>query len=250
MISVVAPVEIVSGVALFEGLTEDEVMAVAQAARMRHVPRHTFLFHQGDPADAIYVVLQGQVRLSQVTTNGQEVIIRFMGPGDLFGVIAALRKAVYPISVETVEDAEFLVWGKSVMMELMTRFPRLSINAMQSLTERVQEMQDRVRELQTERVERRIARTLLRLTRQVGQKVDQGVLIDLALTRQDLAEMTGTTLYTVSRVLSQWEQEGLVESGRERIVIRSPHRLVVIAEDLQTPDREIAPEGKQHKRSS
>jgi CRP-like cAMP-binding protein len=81
-------------------------------------------------------------------------------------------------------------------------------------------------------VERRIASALIRLTRQTGKRTERGVLLDLPLSRQDLAEMTGTTLYSVSRTLSGWEQQGLIESGRERIVILSPHGLVTIAEDL------------------
>jgi len=91
---------------------------------------------------------------------------------------------------------------------------------------------DRYQELMTERVEQRVARALLRLARQVGQKADKGVLIGLPLSREDLAEMTGTTLYTVSRILSRWEDQDLVETGRERVLIRQPHGLVAIAEDL------------------
>jgi CRP-like cAMP-binding protein len=100
------------------------------------------------------------------------------------------------------------------------------------MSDRIQELQDRLRELSTERVERRIANTLLRLARQTGQKTPDGIRIDLALSRQDIAEMSGTTLYTVSRTLSRWEQIGIVESGRERVLIRSPHGLVAIAQDL------------------
>jgi CRP-like cAMP-binding protein len=92
-------------------------------------------------------------------------------------------------------------------------------------------MQERYRELATEKVERRIARALLRLTGQMGNKTADGN-IELAFTRQDLAEMSGTTLYTVSRVLSEWEKHDLVEAGRERVLIRNPHGLVKIAEEL------------------
>ena len=101
--------------------------------------------------------------------------------------------------------------------------------------ERIQVLQDRLREMATERVERRIANTLLRLARQTGRKTPEGVQIDLPLSRQDLAELCGTTLYTVSRTLSRWEMDGIVEAGRERVVIRAPHRLVMIAQDL--PDQ-------------
>jgi len=86
--------------------------------------------------------------------------------------------------------------------------------------------------MSTERVERRIARALLRLVSQLGRKVETGVLIDLALSREDVANMTGTTVYTVSRILSRWEEEGIIEGGREKVLIKRPPSLVMIAEDL------------------
>jgi CRP-like cAMP-binding protein len=118
------------------------------------------------------------------------------------------------------------------MLSLMERFPTLAINAVRVMSMRVQEFQDRYRELATERVERRVARALLRLAGQAGKKVPDGILIDLAFTRQDLAEMTGTTRYTISRMLSDWEERGLVEASRERVLIKQPHSLVIIADDL------------------
>jgi CRP-like cAMP-binding protein len=115
----------------------------------------------------------------------------------------------------------------------MERMARLAINALHSVTQRTHELQDRYRELATERVERRVARALLRLVRQTGRRQPEGgVLIDMPLSRQDVAEMTGTTLYTVSRILSHWEQLGLVAGAREQVVILSSHGLVAIAEDL------------------
>ncbi len=96
----------------------------------------------------------------------------------------------------------------------------------------VQEMHARFRELATERVERRVARALLRLASQAGRRLADGVLIDLPLSRQEIAEMTGTTLFTVSRLLSEWERRGMIDAGRERVVIRNPHELVLIAEDI------------------
>jgi CRP-like cAMP-binding protein len=121
------------------------------------------------------------------------------------------------------------------MNRLMERFSRLALNALEMLAGRMHELQDRYRELATERVERRVARALLRLVRQSGRRVPEGVLVDFPLSRQDLAEMTGTTLYTVSRIFSGWEAGGLIEAGRERVVIRRPHALVSIAEDLPQP---------------
>lgn len=168
----------------------------------------------------------------QVTPAGQQVIMRYISPVKEFGVIAMLSGAVYPVSAQAVDDSTALYWNKASLKELMDQIPGVAINALQTLADRVSEFQDRIRELTTERVERRIARALLRLAQQTGRKVQDGVLVDLLITRQDIAEMTGTTIYTVSRTMSQWETHGIIKSGREKIIIRRPHQLVVIAEDL------------------
>ena len=114
----------------------------------------------------------------------------------------------------------------------MERFPRIAMNALSTTNRRLQEVQSRFRELATERVERRVGRALLRLARQAGKKTDEGIEIGFPLTRQDLAELTGTTLFTVSRILSEWESQGIVSGSRQRVVLKEPHRLVAIAEDL------------------
>jgi CRP-like cAMP-binding protein len=109
-------------------------------------------------------------------------------------------------------------------------FPQLAGNAMQTMGSRLQDAHTRVVEMSTEQVERRVAHTLLRLVRQAGRKIETSVQIDFPISRQDVAEMTGTTLHTVSRILSAWEERGLVEGGRQRIKIRDPHGLFMIAE--------------------
>jgi CRP-like cAMP-binding protein len=95
---------------------------------------------------------------------------------------------------------------------------------------RLQDSHTRVLEMSTQQVERRIAQAVLRLANQAGRKTEHGILIDFPISRQDIAEMTGTTLHTVSRTLSGWEDQGLIEGGRQRIVVRDPHRLVMLAE--------------------
>jgi CRP-like cAMP-binding protein len=110
------------------------------------------------------------------------------------------------------------------------KFPSLAVSALQTVGSRLQDTQARVIEISNEQVEQRVAHALLRLAKQAGRKVDAGVEIDFPISRQDVAEMTGTTLHTVSRILSAWEQQGLVEGGRQRIVLRDPHKLHILAE--------------------
>jgi CRP/FNR family transcriptional regulator, nitrogen oxide reductase regulator len=102
---------------------------------------------------------------------------------------------------------------------------------LQTVGARLQESHTRVIEMSTQQVERRVAHALLRLAKQAGRKAERGVEIDFPISRQDIAEMTGSTLHTVSRTLSAWEQQGLIESGRQRIVLRDPHRLFQLAEE-------------------
>lgn len=218
---------------LLTGLSPAETERVRGAARLQQKRSGEIIFLQGDPADAVYSINNGRVRLSQVTAEGSQILLRVIGPGTVFGAIALAKVETFPVTAEAADDCALLVWPKAALMSLIEQIPKLALNALQLMAGHVVEFQDRFREMATQRVERRLARTLLRLASQTGRKTDEGVLIDMALTRQDLAEMTGTTLFTVSRILSQWESQGLVRSGRELVVIRYPHGLVKIAEDLE-----------------
>jgi CRP/FNR family transcriptional regulator, nitrogen oxide reductase regulator len=221
---------------LFRDLPEAALREIARVGRRRRAATGAFFFRQGRAAAVLYVLLAGQVKMTQITPEGQQIILRVVGPGEMFGAVAALGEAVYPASAQAADACVALGWDSATITDLMERFPHLTLNALGIVVARVHEFQDRYRELATERVERRVARALLRLVPQVGRRVEGGVLLDLTLSRQDLAEMTGTTLFTVSRILSRWEQEGLIESGRERVVLRRPHSLVQIAEDLPPGD--------------
>lgn len=227
-----SPAHLLGSIDIFNQLSTQDLDEIASSATHREYEKNTYLFHQGDQAHRFFVLVKGKVKLTQVTEGGQQIILRYVSPGEAFAVIAVLSKIPYPVTASTVNNIALLSWEDQDMLDLMKKYPQLAINSLSLLANRIQEFQDRFRELATERVERRIARALLRLANQTGRKIDQGILIDIALTRQDLAEMTGTTLFTVSRTLSQWEKDGLVSSQREQVTILTPHQLVVIAEDM------------------
>ena len=224
--------ELLAGSPLFRGSDTAELEAALEVARHREVTKGEYFFLQGEPAIAFYILVEGRVRMTQITPEGHQVIIHFMGPGDGMGIIVALSNTTYPLAAEAVADCLALKWDYGSTIRLMEQHSRLALNGLRLVAGRFHELQNRYRELATERVERRVARALLRLTRQTGKRVEEGILLDLPLSRQDLGEMTGTTLYTVSRILSNWENEGLIQTGRERIIVREPHSLVIIAEDL------------------
>jgi CRP/FNR family transcriptional regulator, nitrogen oxide reductase regulator len=222
-------------VSLFQNLRAEDLARIVEQARTRHIPHEAFCFRQDDPANILYVLTEGQVKLTQLSPEGDQVLLRFVHPGEMLGGVSLFGDAVYPVSAQAVQDCVLLTWDTDTLTRMMEAHPRMALNAMRHVAQRVQELQQRNLELATQRVERRVAHALLRLARASGRQVEGGVLIDLALSRQDLAEMTGTTLYTVSRTLSGWQQQGLIEAGRERVLIRYPHGLTAIAEDLPPP---------------
>lgn len=219
-------------VELFQGLADGVLGEILSSATRRRFAKGIAVFEQGQPGKACHVLLEGRLKVSQITLDGQQVVVHFIGPGEMFGCVPTVIGGDYPATATAVTEIESLAWEGKVMNALMDRHPRIALNALATVGRRFHALQARYRELATERVERRIARAILRLARQAGRRVEDGVLIDFPLSRQDIAEMTGATLHTVSRILSAWEQQGLVESGRQRITIRRPHGLVSIAEDL------------------
>ncbi len=221
---------------LFVELPFGALDEIYRAAVSRAYAAGSFLFYQDDPAEQVFVLAEGRIKLYQLTPDGQQVNMRVATPWMMIAAIGLVEGAVYPISAEVAEDSRILVWTQADLLALTGRYPGLALNALRILANHVREAQDRYRELATERVERRLARTILRLAGQAGRKTEAGVLLDLPLTRQDLAEMCGTTLFTVSRILSQWEAQGLVKAAREQVIICFPHGLVRIAEDLPPRD--------------
>lgn len=208
-------------------LPPEEQELVAGRARTRTLEPREVLFHQGDPAASFYFLAQGRIKLTQVSAEGQEIVVRFLASGEIFAAIALLPGRTYPVSAQAVVASRVLLWTGPALPELTAKVPRLVLGATQTLADHMEEVTGRLREMSTTRVAQRVGRTLLRLAEQTGRPVDEGTLLDLPLSRQDLAEMTGTTLYTVSRLLSAWEAEGLVVTGRERVVLRDPAGLAV-----------------------
>src|SRR5512141_587221 len=219
-------------VSVFQNATDEDLKLIAQHSIERSIEEGEFFFFQGDAAIYFYVLISGRAKLMQTNPAGQQVNLRTINEWQMFGALGAVREnATYPATAQALESSTALAIESSFLKEMMQTRPYLNINLMQLMTGYIMEMQERYRELATERVERRIALTILRLAAQVGKRTAADEMrVELPLTRQDVAEASGTTIFTVSRVLADWERRGLVEAGRERVVIRNPHGLVQISE--------------------
>jgi CRP-like cAMP-binding protein len=221
---------VVANVPIFAGLNADDLDTILRDARSIRYPKDSCVFDQGAEAQSFFVLLHGHLRVEKTTPQGQQIVVRYVSAGELFGVAQAMGLNEYPATAIAAVDSIALAWPSKAWTPLIARFPALATGALQTVGGRLQDTQARMLEMSSEQVERRVAHALLRLAKQAGRKVEHGVEIDFPISRQDVAEMTGTTLHTVSRILSAWEQQGLVEGGRQRIVLREPHLLFSLAE--------------------
>jgi CRP-like cAMP-binding protein len=224
--------DILKKASFFKGISEIVLEKLIAAGVVQKMKPAEFLFQQGEPAHTIYLVLEGRLKLVQINENGEEVILRYVGPGESAAAGSALSGIPYPATAEVVQEGQTLHWNGKVLRRLMQRYPEITLNILDIVLERLVDVQNRFLELSTERVEQRIARTLLRLMKRNGIKTEEGILINFPLSRQDIAEHSGTTLHTVSRTLSAWAKKRLIKSSREKIILTDLHALVSISEGL------------------
>jgi CRP/FNR family transcriptional regulator, nitrogen oxide reductase regulator len=216
-------------VPLFQGVDARTLQGLADLAHLMRMGAGEFFFSEGSDADNVFVLTAGRVKLTQLTAEGDQILLRFIGQGDAFG--GAFEEPNDAISAEAIERSTALVWTSDTMRRVLQTEPLVAWNALRIITGRLRDLQHRYRQVITERVERRVARALLRLSSDAGRPVEGGVEINSAISRQDIAEMTGTTLFTVSRLMRAWEDDGLIGRGRQHLVLLDVQALADLAED-------------------
>lgn len=211
---------------IFEPLSKQERNDLVRHTHVRGLHTREILIHQGDRAESAFMVAKGQMKLFKTTPQGEQVTLAVVTPGLLFAVVSLMQKTTYPISAEATVPTEVLFWTREDMIPVVERHPEIAIHAIRVISERMHELQDRYRELATLPVPQRLARTLIRLEAQR----ELSRMSAMRLSRQDLAEMIGSTVFTVSRILAAWHEEGLVDTGRETVTILQPAKLQRLSE--------------------
>ena len=217
-------------VPLFARLAPETLRKVAVRFHPKRIRRGSFVFHEGEPASALNVLAEGRVKVIRETAEGRQVILRLINPGELFGVSGGWGEALYPATAQALDDVVVLQLPAREFTSLLETHPELAIAVIRELGGRLREAEARILDLQTERVQQRIARTLLRLANTAARGTAMPGGASLGLSRQDLADLSGTTLSTASRTLSAWHRRGIVVAGREQVTIRDLEALTEIAD--------------------
>ena len=217
-------IELVRESALFAGLSIPECGEILGYARAKTFVRDDLLFRDGQVSDIWILIRSGNIKLTQLTSDGNEVILWINGCGDAVGIQADTLSGRQTCTARAMDKCAALVWHPREIHVILARHPLVRRNIATILSTRLRELEERFREVASESVPDRLALTLLRLAKPLGKQSKYGV--ELHLRRQDLAQMTGTTLHTVSRILSSWARQGFVESRREGVSVLNPQLLL------------------------
>jgi CRP-like cAMP-binding protein len=213
----------------FRRLSRPQIREILDAATPQRFDAGAAVFSEGMPVERFFLLLDGHIRVIRTTPGGDQIIALHIAPGQLFGIGAALGRMTYPATAMTADDCLALAWPNRLWSTFNAQYDGFATESYRVIGERVGEMNNRIVELATQAVEQRVACAILRLITQTGRKVDGGIEIGLPITRQNISDMTGTTLHTVSRLLSGWERDGIVLSERRKITVTAPHKLVILS---------------------
>jgi CRP-like cAMP-binding protein len=191
--------------------------------------RQQSIFCAGDALQNVILLIEGSVKMTQINEDGSEVILRLVEPGEIVGAIGRARPCAQVSTAKARTPCKALVWDRATFESLSRRFPALQFNALRILEDCLQQIEARFCDISTKRVPQRLARELTRLVPQVGRKVGVGAF-EINLTREELAQLTATTLYSVSRQLSIWAQKGVVSPRRLGLLVRNTDALVGLSD--------------------
>lgn len=213
------PEELLRTMAVFGRLSPADRKAVAEVARVVEYAKGETIFEQESPSDAFYAIARGRVKIFKMMPSGKDVILEVFGPGDPLGAVAAYMERPFPASASALEDTTCVVIPRPAFFRLLESNSSLVRGLLLGLTTRLVELTNRLAELTGGRIEARFARLFLKLAAQMGRTDRGGTFIPLALSRQELADMSGTTIETCIRIMSRWNKDGIVRTEKDGFVV-------------------------------
>ncbi len=205
---------------IFSVLKENEIQGIAGLFEERGLNNNDTVFNEGDTSDKFYILAKGNVKILKHSLAGKDIILEIMSPGDVFGGVAVLDNKPYPASAQAMEPSVIISISRQNLFQIMEEYPILKLEIVKYFSDKLRDAHDMLKNIATERVERRIAALLLKLSEKVGIDEEGYRKIDFPLTRQEISEMVGTTVETCIRTISKFQKQGMVKSTDGRIMIK------------------------------
>ena len=214
--------QVLKTAAIFSSLNEEELSELAALSIERGFMASEFIFWDGDAPEWFYIVAEGKVKVLKHSSLGREFIIAFFSPGEMFGEVAVFENKPYPASAQAVAETKVVGVKKDDFLSFLANRPQVALKIISVLGERLRDAQGRLRDFAGERVEQRLASVLLMLSVKFGTT--------LPFTRQEIADMVGTTIETAIRILSALKERGIVHSVRGKVIILDEQKLRLLSE--------------------
>jgi CRP/FNR family transcriptional regulator, nitrogen oxide reductase regulator len=215
-------IDILKNIPIFGTLSLECLTRLSRITGIRKLKTDHTLFWEGDAPDYFYIVQRGRIKILKHSSRGKEIIISFFGVGDMIGEVAMFDDKPYPATAQATELTEVFCIERQAFLNLVTEFPEITLGIIRTLSGRLRDSQSRLRDLATERVEQRVANILLMLSGKLGDS--------LPFTRQEIADMIGSTTETTIRMMSQLKERGIISSMRGQITIRDRIRLELLSQ--------------------
>ena len=214
---------------LFRRLKPEDRQRLASVATVREFEKGAMLFSEGDGSDLLYTVASGRVKVFKTTARGTDVILEIFGPGDPVGAVAVYEARPYPASALALEPTTCLLIPRQAFFSLLETYPTMVRGLLVGLTHRLVELTNRLTELSGGHIEGRLARFFLKLAHDMGQGREEGTFIPLVLSRQEIADMIGTTIETAIRIMSRWGKDDVVRTEKDGFVVVDRSTLEAVA---------------------
>ena len=222
---------------LFEGLSDDDMYAIGHATTMTKCTAGQRIMSPDDPPDRIHILKQGKVRVYRVTPDGKQLTLDIYDRGTILGDMSLLGQEPIPEAfAETLDEAVICTISPEELRSLVERYPTIGVNIISYLSRRLRDAESELESMAYQRVGQRLARKLVDLSNRFGVTTSRGTLIEARLTQQELAEMIGTTRETLAHTLADFRARGLLDTEKQRVLIRDAEQLMDIAEGLEDLD--------------
>ena len=215
---------------LFRRLGSEDRQRLSTVAHVRTYGRGEIVFREGDPSDAFYTVVAGRVKVFKILPSGKEVILEIFGAADPLGAVAAYEGRPFPASALTLDETTCLILPRGAFFALLEQHPSLVRGLLSGMTQRLVELTNRLAELSGGRIEARLARLFLKLADSSGRPDRGGVFIAMPLSRQELADLTGTTIETCIRIMSRWGKQNVLVTEKDGFLVADRAALEQAAE--------------------
>ena len=212
-------VSLLAAVPIFRRLEPEDRRRIAAVSTLKEVEKGDEIFSEGEPAEAFYAVISGRVKVIKSTPAGKEIILEIFGPGDPLGAVVAYEGRPFPATARALEPTRCLVTPRQAFFRLLAEHPTLVRGLLSGLTMRLIELTNRLADLSGAKVEERIARLLVHRLEEMGRPERGGIFLPFALSRQEIADLSGTTIETAIRVMSRWGKNGLVRTEADGFVV-------------------------------